>query len=105
MEQDLIVRFRRLFRGRQTAHGLFWPDPGGDPDKKRVKTIDEPVPDEAWERHLVGEVPFLGIVPLTTDNTCYFGAIDYDDECDTHEFEERVRMLELPLVVCRSKSG
>lgn len=96
-------RFRSLFRGLADAHGQYTVLAGG---KKRVKTVREAPPDEAWENHLAGQGPFLGIVPITADSTCYFGALDVDDEAIDHR--GLVRLVEkrnLPLVVCRSKSG
>jgi hypothetical protein len=44
------------------------------------------------------------------DHTCVWGAIDIDnhgqaEDSDIRTIESRVRALELPLVVCRSKSG
>lgn len=98
-----VDRFRRLFRGRETCYGQYLILDDGD---KRPWTATGPVGDEQWENHLAGEGPFLGIVPITLDNTCYFGAIDLDDEgIDLEDLDARVQKAGIPVVVCRSKSG
>lgn len=104
MQAVHVERFRMLFRGHPEAHGLYTPLPKGE---KRVKTERVGPPDEAWGAHLSGKGPFLGIVPIIPEsNTCYWGAIDLDDDDTDHvALEERVRNAGLPLVVCRSKSG
>lgn len=102
---EAVERFRKLFRGRETCHGRYYP-PKIQGGKKRVVTRKEGPTDQAWEDHLQGKPPFLGISPIRTDNTCYFGAIDLDDDHVDHaELERRVGALDLPLVVVRSKSG
>lgn len=60
-----------------------------------------------YRRHLLGEGPYLGIVPIRTDLTCAWGAIDYDTKPETADLaviEARVREFKLPLVACWSKS-
>lgn len=95
-----------LFRGHPEAHGTYTPLPGEDPPK-RVNTLRTAPPAGAWSAHLAGKGPFLGIVPIIPEsNTCYWGAIDLDDDDTDHvALEARVRDAGLPLVVCRSKSG
>jgi hypothetical protein len=104
MDMELAAkRFAEMFRGRESAYGTMSLDAEG---KKRVKTHAAPVPDGAYLRHLQGDGPFLGIVPIDESNRCYFGAIDVDDDgVDLHELEAKIVGLGLPLVVCRSKSG
>lgn len=98
-------RFKRIFRGREDAHGRYVPA-AGEGGKKRVSTLKKPVPAEFWTSHLAGVGPFLGIVPIRKDNHCYFGAIDLDDDAADHAaLEAQVRELKLPLTVVRSKSG
>lgn len=99
---DDITRFGLRFAGSTSAHGRMWEADG----KKRVKTISEPAPEDAVAKHLAGDGPYLGVIPIRTDGTVYFGAIDIDDDgVDHHELEARVVAHKLPLVVCRSKSG
>ena len=97
-------RFRRLFRGSEDWFGQYEAAPDGS--KIRAWTTAGPVPDEAWDRHLAGEQPGIGIVPITDEGTCYWGCIDLDDdETDHAALVKKVRQLGLPFVVCRSKSG
>jgi hypothetical protein len=64
-----------------------------------------PAPLEAYESHLRGDVG-LGLVPVRLDGTCLFGVIDIDiDDIDHVKLYEAVTRLNLPLNVCRSKSG
>ncbi len=107
IEIGVIEQFRRLFRGREDAHGEFEPLPDGG---KRVRTVKSPATPELWENHLEGEGPFLGIIPIRTDGLCYFGAIDVDnhdvdDDIDIVALDEAIRKQRIPLVACRSKSG
>ena len=74
--------------------------------KDNVKTYKKPATDQQWRDHLNGEGPFLGIVPVRQDNTCYFGAIDVDDDAIDHAtVASLIQHAELPLLCCRSKSG
>lgn len=98
---SVAKRFSRLFRGRETCRGVYHHSP-----TKRVKTVREAAKPRHWKAHLEGEGPYLGIVPITLDNTCYFGAIDLDDDGADHQaLDQQVRSQKLPLLVCRSKSG
>lgn len=98
-----IAAFTRAFRGRENAHGRYTPLPNNERD---VKTLTEPAPPELWRSHLAGQLPFLGTVPITQDNTCYWGCIDIDDDgIDLAALEGVIADLGLPLTVFRSKSG
>ena len=97
-------RFQKLFRGRETAYGQYLDHE--NPDQKEIRTIRDQPPVDAWARHLKGEGPGLGIVPIRLDETCYFGAVDLDDTNADHTgLAKKAAALEIPLVVCRSKSG
>lgn len=101
-----VKRFAELFRGHENAYGQYTvADDGFTKIEKGTFTREEPVPEEAWERHLAGTNPGLGMVPVTSSGNCYWGAIDYDDPCDPADIEARVVACDFPLVVCRSKSG
>jgi hypothetical protein len=115
MMSKLITQFAKLFSGYEKAHGQYditgaVPDESGK-IKGRAKTQPHGPTAKEYERHLNGEGPFLGIIPLRADNTCWFGAIDIDIvgaiklSEKIEELEKRIRTMELPLVVCRSKSG
>lgn len=94
-------RFRQLFRGRENCHGQF-----EIAEDKRPRTVRGPAPDTAWDTHLQGVGPYLGIVPVMQDLGCYFGAIDIDDDDTDHlALAEKVQQAKLPLITCRSKSG
>lgn len=96
-------RFAAAFAGNVEHYGRMSLNADGS---KNVRTLNEPLPADAYARHLSGDGPFLGVVPIRSDNTCYFGAIDLDDDAaDHHALERKVVELRLPLVVCRSKSG
>lgn len=111
---EAIERFRNLFRGFENAHGqheLFGtPDENGKV-KGRAQTKGYGAGEKEYDNHLNGRGTSLGIIPLLADNTCWFGAIDIDIQGEKplrekiEALEKRVRSLELPLVVCRSKSG
>lgn len=71
-----------------------------------MQTLKEPAPDSLWRSHLAGEGPFLGVIPITDDDTCYWGALDVDDPDTDHQaLARQVSERGLPLTVCRSKSG
>lgn len=65
---------------------------------------------EHYQKHLDGEVG-LGIVPIQDDNKCVFGVIDIDNhgedakDIDLKALEGKISKWNLPLVLCRSKSG
>ncbi|QPB11421.1 hypothetical protein [Providencia phage Kokobel2] len=109
MEKEQIDRFANLFRGNQRTHGVFVPrDEVGRKDKKSFTSF-EPIRYEDFENHLTGKQG-IGIVPIMDDGHCWFGAIDIDahgdaPDIDIVELERRVRADDLPLTVCRSKSG
>jgi hypothetical protein len=70
-----------------------------------MATLLSPATEEDYLRHLAGEIG-LGIVPVDENGMCYFGAIDIDiDTIDHKELYARVSKRNLPLSVCRSKSG
>lgn len=95
---QLLARFQRLFRGRENAYGQWVQD--------AVKTVGGAVTEKEWLTHLKGKGPILGIVPIMQTNTCYFGAIDLDqDNLDHAALAAIIEHAKLPLVVCRSKSG
>lgn len=105
VSEAVARRFATLFAGHTEARGAMWMAANGV-DKAKVKTLAEPVTDVTYTQHLAGTGPVLGVIPIRQDGTAYFGAIDLDDHsADLLALEAQVRALELPLVVCRSKSG
>lgn len=92
-----LPRFQKLFRGRENAYGQ-WQNGG---DTKRGE-----IPEKAWLSHLAGKGPILGVVPIQVDNTCYWGAIDFDDDDVDHAaLAGIIAHAKLPLITIRSKSG
>jgi hypothetical protein len=104
------VRFFRRFPGLARAHGHYQPYGSEKPSGKQegsANTIHAPVTPELWDGHLAG-VYGVGMVPIRDDGTCRWGAIDIDGypaSPDLKKLAADVRRLELPLIVCRSKSG
>lgn len=104
IDTEHIIEFSRLFRGRDTHYGLYYPQ---ETSKiKRAKTCKGKITTKMWQSHLEGQEPFLGVVPITDGDGCYFGVIDFDYYAADHaDLAKRVKDKGLPLVVCRSKSG
>jgi len=104
----LAERFHALFPGLTRAHGKYTMT--GKTSKKGKRegygnTIQGPATADLWEKHLEGEYG-LGVVPIRDDDSARWGAIDIDKyDKDIRLLAEQVAALELPLVVCRSKSG
>lgn len=108
LEPTQVRRFAALFHGYQRAYGnstVARVDESGKHVGKNATIHKEVVP-LLYERHLLGQGPTLGIIPLMEDDTCCFGAIDYDNRAADHaKAETAVHDNSLPLIVCRSKSG
>lgn len=103
MEQVNIDRFSKLFSGNIRSFGLFNKKSGKVRTEHRCFTIED------FANHLNG-ITGIGIVPIMDDGMCWFGAIDVDahgdaPDIDLVSLERKVKELDLPLVVCRSKSG
>lgn len=98
------ARLGKLFEGNQRSSGRF------DPAKQRMFTEYEPVSIQDWQGHVAGTMG-VGVVPILDDNTCQWAAIDLDNHDDIEEdlpinvVAEKIAMLKLPLLACRSKSG
>jgi hypothetical protein len=105
----MIERLKDIFKGLESAHGITRKTEEIRHDGKnevRSKTIREPVTNELWEKHLKGEEPGLGIIPINEDNKCKWGAIDIDTYPFDHlKLIKKIREKKLPLIVFRSKSG
>ena len=105
----LAEKFHQLFLGLERAHGNYdLSNPIADARGKlkgKAWTKNEPLTVELWDRHLSGGIG-LGVVPIREDSTCIWGCIDVDEyPLDLAAVEQKVTIAELPLVVCRSKSG
>ena len=105
----MIESFKDIFTGLERAHGVTKVgQSNGDGNKIKGKSFvkREPVTDELWQKHLDG-VDSLGIIPINDDNKCKWGCIDIDSyaEFDHKKLISKIKQFQLPLVVCRSKSG
>ncbi|WP_321476614.1 hypothetical protein [uncultured Paludibaculum sp.] len=106
----LARRFHARFMGMEKAHGAYANigktvrDNGkltGDPVTKRL-----PVTDELWHAHLEGRYG-LGVITIMENDSVLWGCIDIDvyDSLDHGQTAARLAQLQLPLILCRSKSG
>ena len=105
----MIERFKNIFYGLDRAHGVtLVGESNGDGNKIKGKSFvkRESVTDELWQKHLDG-TDSLGIIPINDDNKCKWGCIDIDSyaEFDHKQLINKIKQFQLPLVVCRSKSG
>ena len=102
-----IERYARLFRGLNRAYGavdLTGKDANGK-QKGKYKFVHEPRTSATYAAHLNGKVS-IGVVPINEDNVCVWGALDIDQyPLDHPAIIKNLEQLDLPLVVCRSKSG
>lgn len=108
---SLAPRFMALFSGLSRSFGQYVVPPGTKADARgkiegQAETWSKrPLSVKEWEAHLSGERG-LGIVPIRDDDTCLFGAIDIDIyPVDYREIYEACRKHDIPLILCRSKSG
>jgi hypothetical protein len=104
------ARFLALFEGSDLAHGQTTVGGGvmlskGGKVEAQSNVIRVPLGIEHVLGHLSGEQG-KGAIPIRSTNDCRFGAIDVDQYDINHsELAARIREMNLPLVVCRSKSG
>lgn len=103
-----ITRFKSIFSGLDIAYGTYQIHGSKDTGKQAGKAvvIRKPPVDDLWVKHLEGVEPSLGIIPIRADNSCIWGCIDIDQyPLDHAGLVKKVKSLDLPMVVCRSKSG
>lgn len=103
-------RLLSLFEGSPDAHGTYSIErttavAGKVEIKSSALTLREPASEKLWDEHLAGKTP-LGVIPLRYDDTIVWGCGDVDDYTVNHaELVEKIRALDLPLVLTKSKSG
>jgi hypothetical protein len=101
-------KFKNIFEGLDRAYGQY---KSGDPKINgklggQAFIRKERVQDSLWRDHLEGKEPALGIIPITDDSTCKWGCIDVDTyPLDHKKIIKNIQKLNLPLIICRSKSG
>ena len=101
-------KFKSIFLGLEIAYGQYQPGERGENGKQKGKAfiVRGDVTNDLWSNHLEGKGAALGIIPITKDNTCRWGCIDIDEYNFDHlSLIKSIRKLNLPLIVCRSKSG
>lgn len=110
MSTDLIKQTEKLmtlFRGSSKAHGCYTEQINNDPLKKKVKgravTVSSAPTLKRWLAHVQGETG-IGVIPINEDNRCWWGVLDIDGEVNHKEILGRIKALDLPLVMCYSKS-
>jgi len=105
----MIERFIDIFKGLDRAHGVTYVDKKGNGEKIKGKSFvkRDPVTESLWRNHLQGTEPSLGIIPINEENKCIWGCIDIDSYAgfDHPKLINKIKLLNLPLIVCRSKSG
>ena len=114
MDTEAIGRYAAqmmsLFEGFAEAYGTYdetqYNQTKGKLEiRSTAKTVRQPITVELWQKHLNGDAP-LGVIPIRDNDTCLWGCIDIDQYGLTHEdIVKRLQKEELPLIVCRSKSG
>ena len=104
-----IEKFINIFEGLNSAYGqTVKTDQFSEKGKHKTKsfTIKNPVIKKLWAEHLKGSDPGLGIVPINQENKCKWGCIDIDTyPFDHKKFIEKLKEKNIPMIVCRSKSG
>lgn len=129
-----IDLFMSLFKGREDVYAKRWESQktgksGYQPvcanewlvalcDKRKFACHDcpnrnlSPIDIHAVEKHLRGDeahaCDVIGIYPLLKDETCFFLAVDFDDdgfEKDAQAFRDACRDKEIPVAIERSRSG
>lgn len=106
MNDKQLKRYAALFKGNGRSFGQWDPT---KPKAKSMQTLKEPHGPEHFRAHLEGQIG-LGLVPIRDDGMCWWGAIDVDNHGSTKDLdlpaiEKKVRASNLPLIICRSKSG
>ena len=105
---DNATKFAAGFDGLKAAYGTYRIDRKAQNGKNvgKATVLKSPRTDATWEGHLSGKGDAIGIVPINEENNCKWGCIDVDTyPLDHGELVAQIRKLDLPMVVCRSKSG
>ena len=104
-----VENFKNIFQGLERAHGctkVSAPAENGVKVKGQSFVVRQPVTTELWTMHLNG-TQSLGIIPINDDNKCKWGCVDIDSYAgfDHAKLIQKIKQINLPLIVCRSKSG
>ena len=97
-----------LFSGYTKTYGLYGgtlQDQGDGKLKGSARTVKGEVTQTLWIDHLTGKQG-LGIIPIDESSRVRFAAIDIDEyPLDLEALNRNIQKLQLPLVLCRTKSG
>ena len=104
LEEQLFDLYGGLHRARGKNELLKTIDEKGK-RKSRNQTVHSDYTIANWTDHLEGKIG-LGVIPITDDATCNWGAIDIDIyPLDLVELEQNVKTRGLPFVVLKTKSA
>ena len=109
---SLAEEFAKRYAGLRSAYGTFTASNDTREDGKasgKNITISKELSDKdllgLWDGHLTGRQS-VGIVAIDETNSCVWGAIDVDEyQLDLKDLAIKIAKQDLPLVLCRSKSG
>jgi len=106
----MVDTFINIFIGLERAHGCTYVEKkniDGTKVKSQSFVKREPVTRILWDNHLKGIEPSLGIIPINEENKCRWGCIDVDSYAgfDHKKLLIKIKKLNLPLILFRSKSG
>jgi hypothetical protein len=104
----MIEKFREIFDGLRSAYGIttktgeIRPRDGKHETKNSIIRSEPTI--ELYQKHLDGEEPALGIIPINEDNLCRWGCVDIDEyNLDHKQIINKTK--DLPTTLFRSKSG
>ena len=98
-----------LFPSSKRAHGTYAETGARRSSDRKLevayRTVRAPVTVELWARHLAGEYPIVAALGCD-DGTAGVSCVDIDDyDCDHFDLLRKIKQLDLPLYVRKSKSG
>lgn len=100
--------FMSLFEGHATSFGTYvltGEVTEAGKQKGNATSINRPLTIDIYSDHLSGKYG-LGVIPINEHSMAKFGAIDIDIyDLDLKALNDCVQKLNLPLMVCRTKSG
>lgn len=104
LEEQLFALYGGLHRARGKNELLKTIDEKGK-RKSRNQTLHSEYTKDSWTPHLAGREG-LGVIPITDEATCNWGAIDIDIyPLDLIKLEQSVKHAGIPFIVLKTKSG
>lgn len=109
-KDTLIKKFLSFFDGYEKAFFTFQrKENNNNFIQEKVETNNFLVAEPLNEKNVLGHfrgIKGIAVIPLKNNNSVKFACIDVDDyTIDLYALEERIINNELPLLLCRSKSG